>query len=144
MLARFDPETAVLAVPSIEMAAQLMGARPVRRETAEPAGGQPPRPSSAVTIHEDRHAVGFDHVEVSLTPLEFALLRQLITDTGRVWRYDELVREVWDTDHLGDASQVHAVVKRLRAKLARERAPIVIEAVRGVGFRAVRPTKRTA
>jgi two-component system response regulator MtrA len=96
-------------------------------------------PVTGVQVDEDRHAIGFGSAEVSLTPLEFALLRLLMAEPGRVWRFDELVRRVWGTDHLGDASQVHAVVKRLRAKLAREHAPVAIEAVRGVGFRAVAP-----
>ena len=87
---------------------------------------------------------GLGTVEVTLTPLEFSFLRRLINEPGRVWRFDEIVREVWGTEHLGDASQVHAVVKRLRAKLARKNAPVIIEAVRGVGFRAVRPQARTA
>lgn len=85
--------------------------------------------------------MGFGSVEVNLTALEFALLRLLICEPGRVWRFDELVHQVWGTEHVGDTSQVHALVKRLRAKLARERAPMAIEAVRGVGFRAVRPQR---
>jgi two-component system response regulator MtrA len=93
-------------------------------------------------IDEDRQAVGFGTVEVTLTPLEFAMLRLLLREPGRVWRFAELVQHVWGTDHVGDSSQVHAVVKRLRAKLVSERAPVVIEAVRGVGFRAVRPRAR--
>lgn len=140
LLARLDPSTPVLVVPSVEMAQQVMSPSGAR----DPVGAaETERTAEAslvgqVTVHEDRHAVGFGHVEVSLTPLEFALLRTLIREPGRVWRFDELVRQVWGTDHLGDASQVHAVVKRLRAKLSREGAPVVIEAVRGVGFRALR------
>lgn len=98
----------------------------------------------SVRLHEDRQAAGFGTVEVSLTPLEFALLRLLIAEVGRVWRFDELVHRVWRTEHIGDASQVHAVVKRLRAKLAKAHAPIAIEAVRGVGFRAARPRRKGA
>ncbi|NLG23337.1 MAG: winged helix-turn-helix transcriptional regulator [Actinomycetales bacterium] len=139
LLARLDPSAPVLVVPSLEMAQQVMA--PTRAPVPEAAvhgDGGDGRAQDPVTVHEDRHAVGFGQVEVSLTPLEFALLRKLIREPGRVWRFDELVRQVWGTEHLGDASQVHAVVKRLRAKLSREGAPVVIEAVRGVGFRALR------
>lgn len=148
LLSQLDATASVLVVPSVQVAQGLMGSQ----QTPTPAPAPAPRPATSadrtaapgVRIHEDRRAVRFDTVEVTLTPLEFSLLRRLITDPGRVWRFDEIVREVWGTEHLGDASQVHAVVKRLRAKLAREHAPVVIEAVRGVGFRAVRPEARTA
>ncbi|WP_109473427.1 winged helix-turn-helix domain-containing protein [Ornithinimicrobium cavernae] len=143
LLAQLDPGAAVLIVTSLEMAQDLMGpAQPRGVAPAERGQVGDRQPGQGVRIHEDRRTVGFGTVEVTLTPLEFALLRRLIAEPGRVWRFDELVREVWGTDHLGDASQVHAVVKRLRAKLARERAPVIIEAVRGVGFRAVRPRTR--
>lgn len=127
----------VLIVSSVAEAHDLMSA--VRPDDAVPSGEEPPRsvhsPTPEVQMHEDRRAVGFGSREVALTPLEFALLRQLLSEPGRVWRFDELVHEVWRTDHIGDVSQVHAVVKRLRAKLARAGAPLAIEAVRGVGFR---------
>ncbi|WP_162802162.1 winged helix-turn-helix domain-containing protein [Ornithinimicrobium murale] len=145
LLAQLDPTSSVLVVPSVEVAQGLLepGQQLTRSTTSRRAAAD--RPAAAgVRIHEDRRAVRFGTVEVTLTPLEFSLLRRLINEPGRVWRFDEIVREVWGTDHLGDASQVHAVVKRLRAKLAREHAPVVIEAVRGVGFRAVRPEARTA
>lgn len=158
LLSQVDSSASVLMVPSVQAAQGLMGARPAPaprpasgpdrasgdRMSADRTAAPGARGYENVRIHEDRRAVRFDTVEVTLTPLEFSLLRRLITEPGRVWRFDEIVREVWGTDHLGDASQVHAVVKRLRAKLAREHAPVVIEAVRGVGFRAVRPEARTA
>lgn len=149
-LTHLDPSTPVLIAPSVAVAQRLM--RPPAAQgtaavaaPAAPAGHWPgddsvltDDPVTRVRVHEDRRTVGFGSVEVSLTPLEFALLRLLMAEPGRVWRFDELVRRVWGTEHLGDASQVHAVVKRLRAKLTREHAPVAIEAVRGVGFRAVR------
>lgn len=147
LLSQLDATTSVLVVPSVEAARVLMEPRRARTSSAaaphQVASGERTTPPG-VGIHEDRRAVRFGTVEVTLTPLEFSLLRRLINEPGRVWRFDEIVREVWGTEHLGDASQVHAVVKRLRAKLARKNAPVVIEAVRGVGFRAVRPHARTA
>lgn len=121
-------------------AAEPQGAEP--GADRQPAMDGPAALLRGVAVKEDRHAIEFGSVEVSLTPLEFALLGLLLREPGRVWRYAELVQRVWDTEHLGDTSQVHALVKRLRAKLAREHAPVVIEAVRGVGFRAVRPPRR--
>lgn len=136
LLTKLDPSAPVLVLPSVAAAQQWLPP-----ESARPQQ-QPTNPG--VRIDQDRQAVGFGSVEVTLTALEFALLRLLIREPGRVWRFDELVHHVWGTDHVGDTSQVHSVVKRLRAKLVRERAPVVIEAVRGVGFRMVRPSLRPA
>ena len=45
------------------------------------------------------------------------------------------------TGFVGDGAQVRAVVKRLRRKLAEAQAPVMVETVRGSGFRlAARPT----
>ena len=99
-------------------------------------GGGPELTTAAgVSLHEDRRAAVFGASEALLTPLEFALLRLLMREVGRVCDFDEIFRIVWRTNR-GDAGQVHAVVKRLRAKVGRLHAPLVIEVVRGVGFRA--------
>lgn len=164
-IAQLDPAAPVLMVPTMEAAQALLETRhrsadvptAPRDDLDERAavasghlsGSHRPRPAQTgpehgMRIHEDRQVVGFGTVEVSLTTLEFALLRLLLREPERVWRFAELVQHVWGTDHVGDTSQVHAVVKRLRAKLIRQRAPVVIEAVRGVGFRALRPAPRPA
>ncbi|USQ76736.1 helix-turn-helix domain-containing protein [Ornithinimicrobium cryptoxanthini] len=156
LLTQLDPSVPVLVLPSVAAAQQWLSAQgagqgqqpgPGAVAAQEAAQGAAPRQQPTepgVRLHQDRQALGFGSVEVTLTALEFALLRLLIREPGRVWRFDELVHQVWGTDHVGDTSQVHALVKRLRAKLARERAPMAIEAVRGVGFRAVRPRRRPA
>lgn len=164
LIAQLDPAAPVLMVPTMEAAQALLEtphrsadtSTAPRDDLAERAavasgdlsGSHLPRPAQTapehgLRIHEDRQVVGFGTVEVSLTTLEFALLRLLLREPERVWRFAELVQHVWGTDHVGDTSQVHAVVKRLRAKLIRQRAPVVIEAVRGVGFRALRARAST-
>lgn len=88
-------------------------------------------------IHGDRQSLAAGGREIQLTPLEFAMFTALISPLGRVWAFSELCEQVWGTSHVGDASQVHSVIKRLRRKLNDLSAPITVEAVRGVGFFAV-------
>lgn len=95
------------------------------------------RRENDLRLLEDRRAVAVGTTEVSLTPLEYGVLASLLTARGRVRSFADLSREVWGTSHVGDGAQVHAVVKRLRRKLAAAEAPVGIEVVRGVGFRAV-------
>ena len=49
-------------------------------------------------------------MELTLTPLEFALLQTLSLDQTRVWSFAELSRRVWATGFVGDGAQVRAVV----------------------------------
>lgn len=122
----------VLVVASAEEARQVLSPA-----APEPGPDDAPSTTGGLRVLEDRHAVATGTGETSLTPLEFRLLRCLLADQGRVCSFAGLSRRVWGTSHLGDASQVHAVVKRLRRKLSTVKAPLRVEAVRGIGFRAV-------
>lgn len=70
---------------------------------------------------------------ISLTPLEFALLRHLREREGKAVARPELLREVWGTEFTGGSNVVDAVVRSLRRKLG-PAAPAV-ETVRGSGYR---------
>lgn len=111
------------------------------RESREAGAGASPRPSQprtvGVSLHADRQAISCRGDEVSLTPLEYELIRCLMAEPGTVKPFAELSKTVWGTSYLGDVSQVHAVVKRLRRKLTTLRAPLRVEAIRGIGFRLV-------
>jgi DNA-binding response OmpR family regulator len=56
---------------------------------------------------------------------------------GHTLTFEELHRDVWGNDHLGDRSDPTSTVKRLRRKLTGLGSPLVIQAVRGVGLRLV-------
>ena len=70
--------------------------------------------------------------DVYLTPKEFDLLAYLATDPGAVYRRNDIMSEVWDTNWYGTTKTVDAHVAALRKKLGNQEW---IEAVRGVGFR---------
>ena len=70
--------------------------------------------------------------DVYLTPKEFDLLAHLATDPGAVYRRNDIMSEVWDTNWYGTTKTVDAHVAALRKKLGNQDW---IEAVRGVGFR---------
>lgn len=93
------------------------------------------RPEGALRLDVDRQRVVHGSHAEGLTPLEFGVLEALLRTPGRVHRYAELTRGVWGTTYTGDASSLHAVVRRLRRKLQAVRAPVELEAVRGIGFR---------
>ncbi len=72
---------------------------------------------------------------ISLTPIEFKLLRMMMLRPGRAWSRAELLERVWGIDFDPRTPMVDVHVARLRKKLEGEGRSRVIGAVRGVGFR---------
>ena len=52
-----------------------------------------------------------------LTPTEFALLRELVTERGKVLTHAQLLRRVWGPGYETETEYVRVYVRRLRAKL---------------------------
>lgn len=91
----------------------------------------------ALSIDRRSQRIFVNGVEVTLTPKEFDLLEYLASDPGAVYRRNDIMREVWDTDWYQTTKTVDAHIASLRKKLNH---PDWIEAVRGVGFRLAIPT----
>jgi DNA-binding response OmpR family regulator len=72
---------------------------------------------------------------LDLTERELDILVALARDLGRVWTFEELLKWVWGTEYYGHLAPVHSAIKRLRPKLARTGVDLIIQSVRGVGFR---------
>jgi len=89
-----------------------------------------------LSIDRRSQRVFVNSVEVTLTTKEFDLLEYLATDPGAVYRRNDIMREVWDTDWYQTTKTVDAHIASLRKKLNH---PDWIEAVRGVGFRLAVP-----
>jgi len=79
--------------------------------------------------------VTWNGIPLRLTRLERAVLAHLAEAPLRAWSHEHLYRAAWGDTWLGDASALHATVKRLRRKLRDAGATIFLESIRGVGFR---------
>jgi two-component system, OmpR family, response regulator RegX3 len=74
--------------------------------------------------------------EVKLRKKEFALLRLLLENPGRVLTREVLIDRVWGNDYVGDTKTLDVHIKRLRALIEdNPKNPIFITTVRGVGYR---------
>jgi len=74
-------------------------------------------------------------VPVHLTPTEFALLRELVTNRGKLLSHAHLLRRVWGTGYQTETEYVRVYVRRLRAKLESEGSdPLILTAPRA-GYR---------
>ena len=91
-----------------------------------------------LTLNYDEYQAYINNEEISLTALEFKLLKHLINRKGRVQSRDQLLEDVWGYSSNVTTRTVDTHIKRLREKLG-----IVgdhIQTIRGVGYRFSRKT----
>jgi DNA-binding response OmpR family regulator len=76
-----------------------------------------------------------DRIE-HLTPKEFGLLHLLMQHADEVLNRGTIMKEVWETDYLGDTRTLDVHIRWLREKLEDDPShPQFIVTVRGVGYR---------
>ena len=74
--------------------------------------------------------------EKAFTTKEFDLLTYLAENPNRVFTKDELFRDIWDMDSVGDIATVTVHIKKVREKIETDTAnPQYIETIWGVGYR---------
>lgn len=74
--------------------------------------------------------------EKTFTTKEFDLLTFLAENPNHVFTKEELFREIWDMDSIGDIATVTVHIKKIREKIEQDTAkPQYIETIWGVGYR---------
>ena len=74
----------------------------------------------------------------SLTPKEFLLLKLFVSKMGQIVTRKMLMREVWETDYLGDTRTLDVHIRWLREKIEDNASkPQHLLTVRGQGYRFV-------
>ena len=108
---------------------------------AKRARGHAPAPLSAEGWHLDearRMACHQDGREVTLTAIEFRMLRCFLMRPGQVLSKSYLTGHVYDGTHDADSNVIEVFVNRLRRKLGSE----LIATRRGQGYVLVQPAAR--
>lgn len=90
--------------------------------------------TARLAIDERAHTVALDGDEVALTAKEFDLLAYLAAEPNVVFRRNDILEHVWDTNWFGTTKTLDAHIASIRKKLG---SPDWIQAVRGVGFKFV-------
>jgi DNA-binding response OmpR family regulator len=88
-------------------------------------------------LDADRREATWRGRPLPLPSREFDLLTALCSDPGRVWTFAELTTQVWKRPFLGDTEAVVSAVKRLRRQLRLATDAVLVESVRGTGYRIV-------
>jgi two-component system, OmpR family, response regulator len=107
----------------------------LRRTGAGPAADEPGAvlAFADLSLDQDRHQVWRAGEPVHLSRTEFALLRYLLLNAGRVLSKAQILDHVWSYDFGGDGAIVESYVSYLRKKVDHLDPPL-IHTVRGVGY----------
>jgi two-component system response regulator BaeR len=96
------------------------------------AGGYP----TGLEMDEEKFVARLNGLDLSLTPVEFALLQTLSTHCGRVFSRDQLMNGMYSDYRVVSDRAVDTHVKNLRRKLADvSGVGDMIKSVYGLGYR---------
>ncbi len=77
-----------------------------------------------------------NHIEVELTPTEYALLKMFMENQGKALERNEMLNIVWGENYYGDTKTLDVHIRRLREKLEDNPSePEYIKTVWGRGYR---------
>ncbi|GAC1323164.1 MAG: response regulator transcription factor [Thermoleophilaceae bacterium] len=110
--------------------------RAVLRRAGSRALGDEVVVAGEVKLDRSRREVSRGNQEVQLTFSEFELLNCLMTEPGRLFNRQELLRAIWSDSAYRDPRAIDVHVRHLREKLEEDPAhPRLIVTVRGAGYR---------
>ena len=89
-----------------------------------------------IKIDKTARRVWINGAEKNFTTKEFDLLTFLAENPNHVFTKEELFREIWDMESIGDIATVTVHIKKIREKIEFDTAkPQYIETIWGVGYR---------
>jgi DNA-binding response OmpR family regulator len=89
-----------------------------------------------IILDERTHSITVENNPVSLTPIEFDLLKMMMRSPGRVFTRSELVDQLAESGFTGLDSTLNVHIRNLRTKIeSNPGKPLYIDTVFGVGYR---------
>lgn len=124
----FSPSELVARVKAhMERYERLVGTTVVKSNIVEIRG---------IRIDKTARRVWVNGEETTFTTKEYDLLTFLAENPNRVFKKEELFREIWDMESVGDIATVTVHIKKIREKIEYNTAkPQYIETIWGVGYR---------
>ena len=96
-----------------------------------------------VELDDSAKAVTLDGEPISLTPIEYAILKLLMESPGKVYSPKEIYRQVWNEAPLGSDNTVAVHIRHLREKIEINPAdPRYLKVVWGQGYKMEKGVKR--
>jgi len=131
----FNPMEVIARVKSQLRRYTLLGGR----NGAPPAQGDGKLRSGGVALDDAAKSVTVDGEPVSLTPIEFNILRFLLQHPGQVFSTAQIYESVWNDPAYGSENTVAVHIRHLREKLEIDPSnPRYIKVVWGLGYKMER------
>lgn len=125
----FNPIELIARVRSQLRRYTLLGGKPDAEERNLLRNG-------ALELDDDAKQVAVDGEEVTLTPIEYNILRLLMKNPGRVYSTGQIYEQVWNDPAVGSENTVAVHIRHLREKLEIDPAnPRYIKVVWGLGYK---------
>ncbi|MEA5040112.1 MAG: response regulator transcription factor [Clostridiaceae bacterium] len=110
-------------------------------------GGQAKKPSllriGGIELSDDDKTVTVDGDPVSLTPIEYNILRLLMQSPGRVFSTTQIYEQVWNENAVGAENAVAVHIRHLREKVEiNPSEPRYIKVVWGLGYKMEKEGQR--
>ena len=94
--------------------------------------------SSSLVIDEERLSVSFNALQVSLTSVEFQLIKPLVRKPGRIFTREQLMENMYSDQRIVNSRTIDSHIKKLRKKLTGiSLGEEIIESVYGAGYRLI-------
>ena len=114
----------------------LARVRSALRRSASGSDQPPVLQIGAATVDLARRLARAGDGDIHLTPLEYRVLDCLARQAGMIVTANQLIREVWGPDRLGDTRSLRVCLKNLRQKLESDPArPRHVLTEAGLGYR---------
>ena len=124
----FNPVEVIARVKSQLRRYTMLGGK-----TAEPDGALR---NGSIVMDDGAKAVTVDGESVSLTPIEYNILRLLMKNPGRVYSTAQIYEQVWNDPALGSENTVAVHIRHLREKIEIDPAnPRYLKVVWGLGYK---------
>ena len=92
--------------------------------------------NGSILMDDEAKSVTVDGEPVSLTPIEYNILRLLMKNLGRVYSTAQIYEQVWNDPALGSENTVAVHIRHLREKLGDSMdKPRFIKTIWGVGYK---------
>ena len=97
--------------------------------------------NGSIVMDDGAKAVTVDGESVSLTPIEYNILRLLMRNLGRVYSTAQIYEQVWNDPALGSENTVAVHIRHLREKIEIDPAnPRYLKVVWGLGYKMEKMT----
>lgn len=92
--------------------------------------------NGGIALDDSAKSVTVDGESVSLTPIEYNILKLLLKSPGRVYSTSQIYEQVWNDPSLGSENTVAVHIRHLREKIEIDPAnPRYIKVVWGLGYK---------